>query len=222
MRILIVEDDPGIASELALLAERDGYVVAVRRDGKEGLEAAVSESFSAIILDVMLPTIDGWKICSELRRKRNPTPILMLTARDSVEDRVRGLEEGADDYLPKPFDSREFLARLRALVRRDKMNKTGVIQIADLEIDTQAKIVRRAGQELRLTKREFTLLVALARNEGRTLTREMIMESVWDNEESMEGTVNFHVAQLRKKVDAPFDVKLIQTVHGFGYALKTP
>lgn len=222
MRILLVEDDEVIASELKSALERERWTVDLATSGPDALEAAEFNQHGLIVLDIMLPGLDGWEVCRRLRKRRHPAPILMLTARDSVEDRIRGLEEGADDYLPKPFDVRELLARIRALIRRDKVHRTGVIQIADLEIDSQAHVVRRQGVEIHLTPREYSLLEALARNEGRTLTREVILESVWGNEESLENTVNFHVTSLRRKVDAPFEQKLIHTVHGFGYVLRAP
>lgn len=221
MRILLVEDDEEIATQVANALTREKYNVDVSADGIDALDALYS-SYNLVILDIMLPGKDGWEVCREIRRRRLETPILMLTARDSIDDRVRGLEEGADDYLAKPFDVRELLARVRALLRRDKVSKTGMMQIADLEIDSRIKKVSRAGQEIRLTPREYSLLEALARNVGRTLTREIILESIWDSEESTENTVNFHVTSLRKKIDAGHEVKLIHTVHGFGYVLKSP
>jgi two-component system copper resistance phosphate regulon response regulator CusR len=146
----------------------------------------------------------------------------MLTAHGGVEDRVRGLNHGADDYLPKPFDFSELLARVRALLRREQIHKSRVIQIADLEINPSTSQVRRGGREVSLTPREFALLEALARNEGRSLTREYILERVWGNDESYSNTVSFHVASLRKKIDADHAVKLIHTVHGIGYSLRGP
>lgn len=220
MRILVVEDDTVIASQLAKALERERYQVDVVRDGVSGEAQARGESYGLIILDIMLPERDGWTVCENLRKSRLRTPILMLTARDDVDDRVRGLDAGADDYLAKPFDLRELLARVRALQRRDKVNRSGTINIDDLEIDTVGKVVRRAGVELHLTRREYTLLEALARNEGRTLTREAILERVWENEESQPNTVNFHVVSLRRKVDQENQRKLIHTVHGIGYVLK--
>lgn len=217
----MVEDDPVIGKELCSLLEKEGMPADWCRDGESGVASGATGSYSLILLDVMLPKVDGWEVCARLRRHRITTPILMLTARDSVDDRVKGLTEGADDYLAKPFDVRELIARMRALLRRDKVHRTGRIEVADLVIDTQAKTVSRAGRPIKLTPREFSLLEALARNEGRTLTREMILEGIWNNEDSLENTVNFHVTSLRKKVDAEFDVKLIHTVHGFGYVLRT-
>lgn len=222
MRVLVVEDDVEIATQVADALRRDAMTPHVEGTGDGGLRWARENEPSLVILDVMLPGIDGWTVCRELRRHRFAAPILMLTARDTVEDRVRGLEEGADDYLVKPFDARELSARVRALLRRDKAMRTGVIEVADLRVDTRARIVTRGGVELHLTPREYSLLEALARNAGRTLTREMILEGVWDSEENTENSVNFHVTSLRKKVDAGQDVKLIHTVHGFGYTLRGP
>jgi DNA-binding response OmpR family regulator len=222
VRILLIEDDPDIAAQAAEALRAAGFSVDVEYDGADGLDAARMSPPQLVLLDVMLPGLDGWTVCRALRRDRAPFPILMLTARDSVEDRVRGLEEGADDYLVKPFDARELVARVRALLRRDKAVRTGTIQIGDLEIDTHGRRATRAGKDLRLTPREYTLLEALARNAGRTLTRELILESVWNSEENTEGSVNYHVSALRKKVDEGYPVRLIHTVHGFGYTLKVP
>lgn len=221
MRVLLVEDDRIISEQIAEALRRERLDVEVARNGDKGLDLALFEKFNLIILDIMLPRRDGWEICEEVRRAGIRTPILMLTARDSIEDRVKGLEGGADDYLSKPFDLRELLARVGVLLRRDSVHRTGTLKVADLEIDSRAHTVRRSGQELTLTPREYSLLEALARNEGRTLTREIILESVWNNEESLENTVNFHINSLRKKVDAPFEQKLIHTVHGIGYVLRS-
>ncbi|MFN8139538.1 MAG: response regulator transcription factor [Fimbriimonadales bacterium] len=221
MRILVIEDDIVIADQIARFLEKEKLQVDVKRSGPRGEEAALSSHYSLIILDIMLPERDGWTVCANLRKAKLTTPILMLTARDSVEDRIKGLEGGADDYLPKPFDIRELKARIQSLLRRDKIHKTGIIQIADLEIDTNAHIVRRSGQEIPLTKREFSLLEALARNEGRTLTRDVIIDRVFENEENLPNSVNFHINALRKKIDADFEPKLIHTVHGIGYVMRT-
>ena len=222
MRILLVGDDEVIAERIKAGLERARFTVDVAFDGETGLQMARDGPYALLILDLMLPRRDGWSVCEALRLRRNPLPILMLTARGGVEERVRGLNTGADDYLPKPFDFNELLARVRALLRRDQIHKSRVIQIADLEIDPAARLVRRGGQEIVLTPREFALLEALARNEGRALTRDYILERVWGNDESYSNTVSFHVASLRKKIDAEHAVKLIQTVHGIGYALRGP
>ncbi|MFN3730334.1 MAG: response regulator transcription factor [Fimbriimonadaceae bacterium] len=222
MRVLIVEDDMALASELARTLESERHKVDVVRDGDAALEAAQEHDYAIILLDVMLPGRDGWSVCETLRRRGDATPILMLTARDAIEDRLRGFEGGADDYLPKPFDVRELRARIQSLLRRTAIHRTGLIQIGNLSIDTRARTVHRAGQEVTLTRREFDLLEALARNEGRTLTREVILQSVWDESEATDGAVNFHVASLRRKIDQDFEPKLIQTVHGVGYRLRRP
>jgi len=222
MRILLVEDEAPIADVVSRGLTKAGYTVEIAPDGRVGLERATDALFGLILLDVMLPGLDGWEVCARLREARNTTPILMLTARDSVIDRVRGLETGADDYLPKPFDFAELLARVHALLRRDKLHKTRVIHIADLMIDTNLRRVTRAGQEIALTPREYALLEALAAHEGQTLTREVIQERVWQDEDSYSNTVDAYVRLLRRKIDAGHDVKLIQTVHSVGYRLQTP
>jgi two-component system, OmpR family, copper resistance phosphate regulon response regulator CusR len=222
MRILLIEDDDVIAERIKVGLERARFTVDVASDGETGLEMAREGPYALLLLDLMLPGRDGWSICEALRLRRNPIPILMLTARDAVQDRVRGLETGADDYLPKPFDFNELLARVRALLRRDQMHKARVIRIADLEINTSARQVRRGDKEIVLTPREYSLLEALARNEGRALTREHILERVWGDDESYSNTVSFHVASLRKKVDAEYEVKLIHTIHAVGYVLRAP
>jgi len=161
-------------------------------------------------------------VCEELRAQRRRTPILMLTARDSVRDRIRGLELGADDYLSKPFDFDELVARLRALIRRDKQYKTRVLRIGHLEIDTGTRMVICAGKEIVLTPREYLLLEALALNEGRVMSRDTIQYQVWNNDECSSNTVDVHIGILRKKIDADQPVKLIHTVHGLGYTMRVP
>lgn len=220
MRVLLIEDEEGIADEIQEGLEEERFHVDVASDGLSGLERAAETEYAVILLDVMLPGISGWEVCQRLRARRILTPILMLTARDAPSDRVRGLEIGADDYLPKPFHFPELVARVRALQRRDKMHRVRVITIADLTIDTGAHRVFREGEELNLTEREYTLLEALASHEGRVLSREFIQERVWGDDEALSSTVDAWVHLLRKKVDAGRSVKLIQTVHGVGYALR--
>lgn len=220
IKILVVEDEDAIASVLVRGLEEAGYAVTVASDGKTGLELAQARPYHLIILDLMLPGLNGMQVCRELREGRNPVPILMLTARDAVDDRVKGLETGADDYLPKPFEFKELLARVRALLRRDKLHKTRHIAVADLEIDTAAHRVSRAGKEVHLSPREYDLLEALASQEGRVLTREMIQDRVWMSEDAFSNTVDVYIGLLRKKVDAGHDRKLIRTVHGVGYSLR--
>lgn len=222
MRVLIIEDDEAIADEVREGLEEEHIQVEVAADGLTGLERASEGDYAVILLDLMLPGLSGWEVCQRLRARRNLTPILMLTARDAPPDRVRGLELGADDYLPKPFDFPELVARVRALHRRDKLHRTPVIQIADLVIDTRARQVSRAGTTLSLTDREFTLLEALASYEGRVLSREFIQERVWQDYEALASTVDTWVYLLRKKVDSGRNPKLIQTVHGVGYVLRRP
>jgi two-component system, OmpR family, copper resistance phosphate regulon response regulator CusR len=243
MKILLIEDEPEIAAVIkqgleagsapgpgrpdAAGANGGGrapgrYEVDVVEDGAAGLDRALRGSYSLIILDLMLPGLDGWQICQRLRARKNPVPILMLTARDAVDDRVRGLEMGADDYLPKPFAFKELRARVHALLRRDKIHKGKTLRIADLEIDTDLQRVTRAGQAVPLTQREYLLLEALATREGHVLTREMIQERVWRDDESYSNTVDVHISSLRKKIDVDHEVKLIHTAHGRGYLLRGP
>ena len=222
MRVLLIEDEPGIVSVVRRGLEQAHYVVDVEIDGKRGLETAISESYAVIIMDLMLPGMDGWAICEELRDRSVRTPILMLTARGTVEDRVRGLELGADDYLPKPFEFSELLARVRALVRRDRVHKSRNFKVSDLEIDTAERRVTRGGEEIHLTHREYELLEALASHEGQVLSRETILERVWMDEDSFSNTVDVYIGLLRKKIDADHPQKLIQTVRGAGYAIRRP
>lgn len=222
MRILLIEDEVPIAEVIKQGLEQAGYSVATAHDGVSGLKEAQAGRFSLILLDVMLPGLDGWEICRTLRQERDTTPILMLTARDSVPDRVRGLDLGADDYLPKPFDFSELLARVQALLRREHVHKARLISVADLEIDTRLRQVTRAGQEIALTPREYSLLEALAGREGQALTREIILERIWFDTESLSNTVDVYVGLLRRKIDSGHPVKLIQTVHGVGYMLRAP
>ena len=222
MKILVIEDEVSIANLIQEGLQEADFQVDVAIDGKLGLQKAQTNLYHLILLDVMLPGIDGWTICETLRAERNRVPILMLTARDTVKDRVRGLDSGADDYLPKPFDFTELLARVRALLRRDKVHKTRIIKVADLEIDMAQHRVTRAGKDIQLSHREYDLLAALAANEGKVLTREAIQERVWMNEDAFSNTVNVYIGMLRKKIDTDFDHKLIQTIHGVGYTLRSP
>ncbi len=223
VRILLVEDEAPIAAVVKRGLERAGYQVEVAEDGLSGWERAIEGGFSLILLDLMLPGLDGLEICRRLRARRERTPILMLTARDAVPERVRGLEVGADDYLPKPFAFEELLARVRALLRREGVNKSSIIVIRDLEIDTTLRRVLRGGEELALTPREYSLLEALAKNEGRALTRETILERIWGDEgRTGSNTVDVYITMLRRKIDIDAEIKLIHTVHGIGYVLRRP
>lgn len=222
MKILVIEDDVAIGRVLRRGLEQAHYTVETATDGLTGLDTALRTEFSLIILDLMLPGMDGSRICEELRDRRCRTPILMLTARGTISDKVRGFEMGADDYLPKPFDFAELLARVQALLRRDKMHKRRLIRIADLVIDTNSRQVTRGGAEIPLTPREYELLEALASREGSAVTREVIQERVWFDEDSFSNTVDVYIAILRKKIDAGHDVKLIHTMRGVGYTLRRP
>lgn len=220
MKLLIIEDDIEIAAAIRDGLEDAGFVVQVVRDGERGLRVALNSKFSVIILDLMLPSMDGMTICQKLREARNSTPLLMLSAKDTLRDRVTGLEQGADDYLGKPFQFEELLARIRALLRRDKVIKSAEIKIDDLVIDTAARVVYRSGREIVLTQREYTLLEALAGREGQVLTRDTIQHAVWTDEFSTSNTVDVHVRNLRKKIDGDFPRKLIHTIVGAGYSLR--
>lgn len=220
MRILVVEDEPAMAQVIRWGLEDANYVVDVASDGAQGLQMATESAYSLLVLDLMLPRMTGWQVCEELRARCNRVPILMLTARGAVDDRVRGLDLGADDYLGKPFDFTELLARVRALLRRDKVHRARVIRIADLEIDTAARRVTRAGVEIGLSCREYDLLEALATREGQVLTREVIQERIWMDDESYSNTVDVRIGHLRRKVDAGHSVRLIHTVRGVGYTLR--
>jgi two-component system copper resistance phosphate regulon response regulator CusR len=222
MRVLLIEDDAAIARVIKRGLEQAQFDVDVAGDGEQGLDMAASGIYSLLILDLMLPKVDGWRVCEELRLRRNRVPILMLTARGALEDKVRGLEIGADDYLSKPFEFPELLARVRALLRRDKMHRTRIIRIGDLEIDTAQRRVARAGVVIELSHREYELLEALASHEGRVLSRETIQDRVWMAEDSFSNTVDVYIGLLRKKIDAGHEVKLIHTVRGAGYALRCP
>ncbi len=221
MKILIVEDEEKTSAFLSKGLTENGFIVDVAKDGQDGLFLTQTESYSLIILDVMLPIIDGWTIAKEIRSTTKHVPILFLTARDAIEDRVKGLEIGADDYLIKPFAFSELLARVKSLLRRGQVPQVDVIQIADLQIDLIRHKVTRANKELDLTPKEFALLVLLAKRKGEILTRTMIAEQIWDmNFDSDSNVVDVVVRRLRSKVDYPFSKKLIQTVRGVGYVLE--
>jgi DNA-binding response OmpR family regulator len=222
MKVLLIEDEAPIAKVIKRGLEQAHFTVETAPDGQTGLNMALEGDYHLLILDLMLPKMDGWRICEELRARRRRTLILMLTALGTVPDRVRGLEIGADDYLPKPFDFSELLARVQALLRRDKIHRTRIIRIADLEIDTGQRRVTRAGREITLTQREYLLLEALASREGQVLTREIVQERVWMDDESYSNVVDVYIGLLRKKIDVEHEVKLIQTVRGMGYTLRGP
>jgi two-component system copper resistance phosphate regulon response regulator CusR len=220
MRVLIVEDDAKTAAYLCKGLCEEGFVVDVAHSGGDGLFLARSGPFDVVVLDIMLPGMDGWEMLATLRREGFVTPVLILSARDAVGDRVRGLELGADDYLIKPFAFSELVARIRTVLRRGPQRRADVIHVADLEIDMMAHKVNRSGHKLELTPKEFSLLSLLARRRGQALSRTVIAEQVWDmNFDSDTNVVDVHIRRLRAKVDDPFEKKLIRTVRGVGYAL---
>jgi two-component system copper resistance phosphate regulon response regulator CusR len=222
MRLLIVEDERKTAAFLAKGLREADFEVDVAHDGEAGAELALSKKFDLLIVDVMLPKKDGWALVEELRAANNSTPILFLTARDTVRDRVKGLELGADDYLVKPFAFSELLARVRSLIRRSPAQQGEQLRVEDLEIDTRRHKASRSGTPLNLTPKEFLLLAQLARSVGEVVSRTQIVEQVWDiNFETDTNVVDVVVRRLRAKVDDPFETKLVHTVRGVGYVLKT-
>jgi len=220
MRILLVEDDAVIASSLSKGLREEAYAVDVATDGDAAVSQAAINPYDAIVLDVMLPKRDGFAVCRELRQRGLTTPVLMLTARDAVRDRITGLDTGADDYLTKPFEFGELLARLRALLRRGPALAPTVLRVADLEVDTRAQRAMRAGREVALTTREYALLEFLARNAGRVVGRAEISDHVWDdNYDPVSNLIESYINRLRRKLDAPGLPPLIHTRRGAGYVL---
>jgi len=223
MRVLVVEDEPKIAAFIKRGLEENAYVVDVVYDGQEGYEWACTYEYDMIILDIMLPKLDGVQLCKKLRQEGQDISILMLTAKDAVDDRVTGLDAGADDYLVKPFAFRELLARLRALRRRGTSQRATTLEIGDLVLDLVTHRAERQGQVIELTAKEFALLEMFMRYPNQVLSRTVIAEHVWDYSFYHESNVvDVYVAYLRRKIDDPFDVKLIQTVRGMGYRLAEP
>ncbi|MEN4921596.1 heavy metal response regulator transcription factor [Achromobacter spanius] len=221
MRILVIEDEPKLADYLKKGLSEQSHVVDVARDGPDGRHLALEGAYDLIVLDVMLPGIDGFEVLASARARKD-TPILMLTARDAVEDRVRGLEGGADDYLVKPFAFSELLARVQALLRRGRSQEPTLLRLADLELDLARRRARRAGQRLDLTAKEFSLLALLLRRQGQVLSRTTLAEQVWDmNFDSDTNVIDVAVRRLRGKLDDPYDTKLLHTVRGMGYVLES-
>ncbi len=221
MRVLLVEDDRKVASFIRKGLEEEGYAVDTAPDGEAGLAMGLDRIHDAIILDVMLPKKPGFQVLRELRQAKVTTPVLLLTARDAVDDKVQGLDAGADDYLTKPFAFAELLARLRALLRRGAEVRAPILQTADLVLDPATRTVRRGGEPIPLTNREFALLEYFLRNPGRVLTRTMIAEHVWDYSfDSATNVIDVYVNYLRKKIDANREPRLLHTVRGVGYVLK--
>jgi DNA-binding response OmpR family regulator len=219
MRLLIVEDQANVATYLKRALEEQGYAVDVARTGQEALDWAEVVAFDLIVLDVMLPEVDGITVCRRLRRHGNPAAIMMLTARDTVDDRVIGLDAGADDYLVKPFELKELLARLRALARRQS-SRTATLKVANLTLDPRTRVVMRGNGVVKLTAKEYAVLECLIRDPHRVLTRTEIAESIWNYDVyNQSNVVDVYIRNLRRKIDDPFDLKLIHTVRGVGYRL---
>jgi DNA-binding response OmpR family regulator len=222
MRALVVEDEHRIANSIKKGLELEKLAVDVSYDGEEGFDLASSEDYDLIILDLMLPGMDGIEICKKLRQKAVHTPILILTAKGQIEDKVEGLDAGADDYLTKPFSFEELLARVRALSRRPKSSLSFLLTISDLSLNTKTFEVKRSGQTLRLSSKEFSLLEYLLRNANQVVGKEQIINHVWDYDaDILPNTVEVYIRNLRNKIDLPFKDKpaLIHTVRGFGYRI---
>ncbi len=222
MRILVVEDEHKIANSIKKGLEQESYAVDVAFDGTGGLDLATGEEYDAIILDILLPGIGGIEICKTLRKQKNHTPILMLTAKGQITDKVEGLDAGADDYLTKPFAFEELLARIRALTRRPHSSTGTVLSVGDLSLDTISYEVKRAGRHIPLSSKEFSLLEYLLRHPNQTLTKDQIISHVWNYDaDVLPNTVEVYVGYLRSKIDKPFPKSpvLIHTVRGFGYKL---
>jgi two-component system copper resistance phosphate regulon response regulator CusR len=221
VRILIIEDEKKTANYLQKGFAEHGFTADVAIDGQAGLNAAMDSAYDMIILDIMLPEVDGWAVLSRLRQAGKDVPAILLTARDAVHDRVRGLELGADDYLVKPFAFSELLARVRTILRRTAATHPDKIQIADMEMDLVHQKVRRGGEMIELTPKEFSLLSLFARRKGETLSRDLIGREIWDMTlDTGTNVVDVHVRRLRAKIDDPFEQKLIHTVRGAGYVLR--
>ena len=223
MKILIVEDEQKTGDYLKQGLSEAGFVADLARDGVDGLHLALTDDYDLMVLDVMLPGLNGWQVVQGLRQKGKHLPVLFLTARDEVDDRVKGLEFGADDYLVKPFAFSELLARVRALLRRGKTNEPELFHIADLELDLPRRRVTRGGKRIDLTAKEFALLELLLRRQGEVLPRSLIASQVWDmNFDSDTNVIEVAVRRLRAKIDDEFEPKLIRTVRGMGYVLEIP
>ncbi len=220
MRVLLVEDDPDMSAMIRHGLSASGFAVDWAPDGRVGLARALRRPYSLIILDLMLPNLGGLEVCRELRLNQLLTPILMITARDLVADRVAGLDVGADDYLPKPFDFSEFLARVRALIRRDRVLRSRNIEIGDVEIEVGHRTVKRAGKVIPLTRLEYDIFEILATQVGRIVSRESLLEIVWQDRDPGSNKLEVAIRSLRKKLDSGAESKLIHTIYGFGYIVR--
>jgi len=223
LHILVIEDEPKVAKAIREGLESENYQVTVAATGEDGYFLATTQAFDLILLDLMLPERSGLEILTALRKHKCQTPVLILTARDAVEDRVEGLDTGADDYVVKPFAFPELLARIRALTRRGRPEQALRLRLADLELDCVTKKVTRGKQEIDLTAKEFNLLEYLLRHQGHVVSREMLARDVWKvtfRATPLDNVIDVHIARLRQKVDAPFKKKLLKTIRGVGFVLK--
>lgn len=221
MRILVVEDERQLAALIKKVLEREKYAVDMVYNGQEALAFAGTYAYDLILLDILLPEKNGYEVIRELRRKKIVSPVLMLTAMDAVEDKIQGLDLGADDYLTKPFDFGELLARIRALLRREAVEKAVFLRAGDLILDPKTHRAERAGKKILLTTREYSLLEFLMRRKNHVLTRDVIIDHVWDSSfDSLTNIVDVYIRYLRKKLDTGFSRKLIQTIRGVGYMLR--
>jgi len=223
VHILVIEDEPKVAQAIRIGLESENYQVAVASTGEEGYFLATTRAFDLILLDLLLPGRSGLEILASLREQKCQTPVLILTARDAVEDRVLGLDTGADDYVVKPFAFSELLARIRALTRRGRPEQALRLRFADLEVDCVTRKVRRGKQDIDLTAREFDLLEYLLRHQGHIVSRDMLARDVWkviSRATPLDNVIDVHIARLRKKLDAPFRKKLLKTIRGVGFVLK--
>jgi two-component system copper resistance phosphate regulon response regulator CusR len=221
MKILVVEDEPKTGAYLKQGLTEAGFIADLASEGVDGIHLALAEDYDLVVLDIMLPGIDGWQVLQAIRRSGKDLPVLILTARDDVDDRVKGLDAGADDYLVKPFAFSELLARIRTLLRRGKTRESESVSVADLELDLLRRRVTRGGRRIDLTAKEFALLELLLRRQGEVLPRSLIASQVWDmNFDSDTNVIEVAIRRLRAKVDDGFDVKLIRTVRGMGYVIE--
>jgi heavy metal response regulator len=221
MRVLVIEDEKKVADFISNGLAEEGYAVDVAHDGDQGYFLATTNEYDAILLDIMLPKMEGFTLCTKLRAEENHTPILMLTAKDAIKDKVRGLDAGADDYLTKPFAFEELLARIRSLLRKKSLQQKTRFQVDNLVLDTITHIVSRGEREIQLSVKEYALLEYLMRNIGSVVTRTMIAEHVWDiNFDTFTNVIDVYISYLRNKIDRGHETKLIHTVRGRGYVLK--
>jgi len=222
MRVLVIEDEKKVADFISNGLAEEGYAVDVAHDGDQGFFLATTNEYDAILLDIMLPKMDGITLCTKLRSEDNHTPILMLTAKDAIKDKVRGLDAGADDYLTKPFAFEELLARIRSLLRKKSLQQKTRFQVEDLVLDTITHTASRGENEIQLSVKEYSLLEYLMRNTGSVVTRTMIAEHVWDiNFDTFTNVIDVYISYLRNKIDRGHETKLIHTVRGRGYVLKS-